>query len=90
MKKLIAIGNEYIAQSDWKVIAVLKLCLISMGILIGVQIPRKHKKCVLTICLITFLVTYIPLMIKLLRLFLSALDDTNCGKVSAKRGYYKI
>ena len=88
--KIIAIGNEYIAQSDWKVLAVLKFCLISIGILIGVQVPRKHKKCVVTICLITFLVTYIPLMIKLLRLSLTALDDTKCEKTSSKRGYYKI
>ena len=38
MKKLLEAANRYIETSDWKIIAVLKFCLISLGLMAGVQI----------------------------------------------------
>ena len=44
MKKLFAAANHYVESSDWKIIAVLKFCLISLGMMIGMQIKPKYKK----------------------------------------------
>ncbi len=66
MKRLIGIGNRYIEESDWKVITVLKFCLLSLGILIGIKTPRRHRRTTAKVCVVVFLATYIPLMIKLL------------------------
>ena len=62
MKKLLDSANHYIKTSDWKLIAVLKFCLISLGLMIGLAVKDEHKKIVFPIALIIFLVTYIPLM----------------------------
>ena len=38
MSRLFEAANRYIETSDWKIIAVLKFCLISLGMIIGMQI----------------------------------------------------
>jgi hypothetical protein len=43
MKKLLDAANHYIKTSDWKIIAVLKFCLISLGVMIGMQVKPKQK-----------------------------------------------
>ena len=42
MKKLFAAANHYVETSDWKIIAVLKFCLISLGMMIG-YVPLMTK-----------------------------------------------
>ena len=42
--KLFEAADRYIRTSDWKIIAVLKFCLISLGMMIGMQIRPEHKK----------------------------------------------
>ncbi|MDD3252232.1 MAG: permease of phosphate ABC transporter [Lachnospiraceae bacterium] len=65
MKHLIGIANQYVRESDWKMIALLKMCLCAMGIMIGTQIPKEKRKVVFTGALILFFVTYVPLILKL-------------------------
>ena len=38
MKKFLDYADQYIQESDWKVIAALKLCLLSLGICLGLFI----------------------------------------------------
>ena len=64
MKKLIRCANQYIWESDWKLISLLKFCLLSLGICIGLHVPSQRKKTVLCIAAATFIVSYIPLMAK--------------------------
>ena len=45
MKNLFFIANEYIQQSDWKDLALIKFCLFSMGVIIGLFVPSRSKKC---------------------------------------------
>ena len=71
MNKLFDAADRYIESSDWKVIAVLKFCLISLGMMIGMAIRPKVKKQVLTIALCVFIITYIPLMVKFYRVLTS-------------------
>ena len=69
MKKLFDTANRYIKTSDWKIIAILKFCLISLGVMVGMQIKPEHKKPVLLGAAAIFLVTYIPLMARFYRVF---------------------
>lgn len=68
MKKLFDLANEYVKQSDWKDLALIKLCLCAMGILIGCSVPHRYKKIVITGSVAVFFITYIPLMAKLCKL----------------------
>ena len=43
MKKLFDAANRYIETSDWKIIAILKFCLISLGLMAGTQIRPVHN-----------------------------------------------
>lgn len=66
MKKLFSIADRYLQQSDWKTIALLKFCLLALGIVVGTQIPPKYKKTAVALGLPLFFVTYLPLMAKLI------------------------
>ena len=68
MKKLFYYADRYLQKSDWKDMAMLKFCLFSIGILAGMRIEEKDKKRAGTIALGVFLVTYIPLMAKFIRI----------------------
>ena len=63
MSRLFEAANRYIATSDWKIIAVLKFCLISLGMMIGMQIKPAHKKPVFLGALGVFGATYVPIMV---------------------------
>jgi len=68
MEKLTSIANQYVKESDWKLIAMLKICLLSFGMILGISMPKKYKKIVFTIGIPVFFITYVPLMAKLYRL----------------------
>ena len=55
MKTLFEAADRYIASSDWKLIAVLKFCLISLGMVIGMLIKPERKKGVMIGALCVFL-----------------------------------
>ncbi|MEY8522309.1 permease of phosphate ABC transporter [bacterium 1XD8-76] len=65
MKKLLDYADRYIENSTWKDMAMLKFCLFSLGILAGMQIPKKDKKEAGILAFVVFVLTYIPLMKKL-------------------------
>ena len=67
MKKVFTAADRYIETSNWKTIAVLKFCLLALGIIIGMQVRKEHRKRVLGAARIVFILTYIPLMAKFFR-----------------------
>lgn len=67
MKNLFAIANEYLRQSDWKNLALMKCCLLSLGVLIGVLVPSKAKRPVIMATVCVFILTYLPLAVKLFK-----------------------
>ena len=67
--KLFEAANHYVETSDWKIIAVLKFCLISLGVMVGMMIRPEHKRPVFFGALGVFGATYIPLMVKFCRIF---------------------
>ncbi len=70
MSKLFEAANRYIETSDWKIIAVLKFCLISLGMMIGMQIRPEHRKPVFIGALGVFIAAYLPLMYKFYKVFM--------------------
>jgi hypothetical protein len=69
--KLFQAADLYLKESDWKTIAVLKFCLLSLGVIAGMLLPQSHKLPIIAVCALVFLLTYIPLMRKLLRILKS-------------------
>ncbi|MDO4500634.1 MAG: hypothetical protein Q4B60_05095 [Erysipelotrichaceae bacterium] len=68
MKYLLDLGNRYAKASTWLDFALVKFCLCAMGVIIGVLLPLSAKKAALIIAIIVFVITYIPLMYKLLKI----------------------
>ena len=66
MKELISRSEAYIRQFTWKDVALLKLCLCSMGILLGLSAPRRWRKGICFGAAAVFLATYLPLMLRFL------------------------
>ena len=62
MKRLFDCADCYLQSRDWRMLALLKFCLCSIGALLGLCVPQKHKKAATGFALGLFLATYIPLM----------------------------
>ena len=62
MKCIFACADRYLQSRDWKMVAVLKFCLGSLGMLLGLLIPGKHKKTAAAAAGTVFCLTYVPLM----------------------------
>lgn len=65
--KLFQIADRYCKESSWKTLALLKICLFSIGVMVGMQVPKEKKKAVFSIGAVVFLATYLPLMRKFFR-----------------------
>ena len=70
MKRIFASADEFVRQSGWKDLAVLKFCLLSLGLLAGMQIAERCKKGVRIAASVVFTLTYIPLMVKYLKILI--------------------
>lgn len=76
MKELFDYANDYIKKMDTKDMALLKFCLLALGILIGIGVPKKFRKAVIFISLLVFVITYIPVMAD----FIGGLVERSGGK----------
>ncbi len=75
MKKLLAGADEYLNRSTWRDIAVLKFCLLSLGLMIGMEVPEEKKERIRSAAAFLFVVTYIPLMVRYLRILVPMLKQ---------------
>ena len=64
MRKLLELGNRYAANSSWVDFALVKFCLCSIGVMIGLNIPAKNRKYAVSAAGLVFAMTYFPLMKK--------------------------
>lgn len=62
MNRLFESADEFLRRSTWKDLAVLKICLLALGILLGAKVPRKRRLGVRLLARLVFLLTCIPLM----------------------------
>lgn len=74
MKYLFEAADRYMKKCTWKDMAVIKFCLVSIGIMAGSYLTDKSRKPVRTAALIVFLSTYIPLMAKFITVLLTKED----------------
>ena len=75
MNNFFQTADRYIQESDWKVIAALKLCLLSLGICIGLSLPGEKKKRIFPIAAAVFVLTWIPLMARYVKLVCGSRND---------------
>ena len=75
MKKVFQAADRYIKTSDWKIIAAVKFCVMAFGIIIGMFVRKEHRRPVLLGAVSVFLLTYIPLMRRMVRFIRQEWDD---------------
>ena len=75
MKTLFASADEYLRQSTWRDLAVLKFCLLSLGLLAGTLVPEDRRERVRGAAAFLFAVTYFPLMARYLRILAQTIKD---------------
>lgn len=66
MDRLTDAANRYLKDCTWKDISVLKVCLIALGVLLGIAVPARKKKASAWAASLVFLAAYVPLMAKFL------------------------
>lgn len=69
VKKWLIAGEQYLKEMDLEDMAVLKICLLSMGTLVGLSISSKGKKAAAVLAGLLCVGTYVPLMSKFVELF---------------------
>ena len=72
MKGLLDFANQYITTLKWQHFSIIKFCLISLGVLIGLLIPSEAKATMLVVAGIIFAGTYIPTMAHFLKAWRNA------------------
>lgn len=75
MKTLLGYAEHYLRKSNWKDLALIKLCLSALGIIIGLMVPIRSRKMVLFSAIGVFIATYIPLMVRFLGIMLETDND---------------
>lgn len=66
--KLIDMGREYIRSMSIIEMGLLKLCLFSLGVIAGLLLPKKIYIVSLISAAIVFVITIIPILIKLYKI----------------------
>lgn len=62
MRRLFDSADEFLRRSTWKDLAVLKICLLALGFLLGTKVPRKRRLGARLLARLVFILTCIPLM----------------------------
>ena len=82
-------ADRYAAQSTWRDFALVKICLFSMGVLMGLTIPLRKKKQAAVGAGLLFLPTYVILLRRFLPFLLKREEETGeepaegsfCGEI---------
>ena len=75
MKKLFGWAEDYLKVCTWKDMALLKFCLGSLGVLIGLQVPKKRRKTAAWTAGAIFAVTYAAVMGKFISVILRSREE---------------
>lgn len=62
--KLIKKVNNYMQSMNLCDMGLLKICLLSLGMMLGLTVNKKYKKPCLIALAIAFVATYVPVMTK--------------------------
>ena len=75
MNKVLAAGNLYLKKMDLTDMALVKLCCISLGTLVGLKAAKKHKVGIGLLAGSLFAATWVPVMGKFLRALTEPEED---------------
>ena len=78
MNRLTDAAERYLKDCTWKDISILKICLIALGVLLGIAVPARKKKVSAWAASLVFVAAYVPLMTKFLPYLLggqAAIED---------------
>ena len=67
MKKLFEFANQYITLLNWQQFSMIKFCLISLGVLIGILVPSEAKAAAGIVAGVVFAGTYLPIMVHFIK-----------------------
>lgn len=68
MKRLLEIGQEYMDGMKVRDMALLKVCLLSLGLMLGCMLPKRWRRPAFITAALLFIAAYVPLIYKLVRL----------------------
>ena len=68
MKRYFDAATRYCKKSSWKTLAALKLCLLALGVLIGVLLPDSWRILIVVVCAVVYAVTCVPLLARYFRI----------------------
>ena len=86
-------ADHYAAQSTWRDFALVKICLFSMGVLMGLLVPLRKKKWAALGAGLLFIPTYVVLLRRFLPFLLERDDEVRedepeegsfCGEIPAE------
>lgn len=83
MNQLTDAADRYLKDCTWKDISILKICLIALGVLLGIAVPARKKKASAWVASLVFVAAYVPLMAKFLPYLLGgrvAIEDIYSAK----------
>lgn len=75
MKKLIGYVQGYIKQMNMLDLGLLKLCLLAMGVLLGIAVPKKLRDYIAIAASSIFTGSYVLCMTKFLRFLLGCKQE---------------
>ena len=75
MKKLLEYVNIYVDRYELKDFALLKICLCAMGVIIGLSIPEKKKRCPLVAAIFVFAFSYVLLMAQFVKVYMEVRQE---------------
>ncbi len=67
MNKFFDDGVKFFWTCSWKDIGIFKLCLVALGMVLGMSIPEKRRNLPLLLAAGAFTATYIPLMARFIK-----------------------
>ncbi|MGN1054367.1 MAG: hypothetical protein ACI4WM_00310 [Erysipelotrichaceae bacterium] len=77
MNNIFKTADRYVKESDWKDLAMLKICLCGMGMVIGSALAPRYKREVMVAGSTMFALTYVPLMTKFIGICIDERSKNN-------------
>lgn len=67
MNRLLALAHRYCQEFTLLRFSLLKTCCLAFGVMMGMAIPKKWRNHVILLCGVLFTLSYVPLMLGLIK-----------------------
>ena len=69
--KIFDAANRYCRQSTWRTLAALKVCLLSLGVMVVLLLPDACRVPVCIVCAAVYVATCVPLVARYVRILMN-------------------